>query len=191
MDNIMKQYPYYFFDKILNSKQIKEINKIIEKNSHGNEVKDSGAKDITGEYKKSSTVKLIKYEFLKDVLEPVIEGFLRTNTNEYGYELFPLTLEDVFNFNIYSSDNNSKYDWHIDISRRQINDIKLTILINLSDSFTGGEFWLNPGNKVMAKELSNPGSAIIFKSDIIHSVTPVTSGTRKTLSIFLEGPNWK
>ncbi len=187
----MKQNAYYYFENILNTEQIKEINQIVENKSHGLENPNDGAKTLMGEYKKSSIVKKVKYKFLKEKLENVVEGFIKTNTNEYGYDLFPLTGNDELRYNIYSSENKSKYDWHIDISRRQINDAKLTILINLSESFTGGEFFLYPGHEVIAKPLSNPGTAICFKSDILHKVEPVTSGIRKTLTIFLEGPNWK
>lgn len=187
----MKKFPYYFFDKFFNAEEIREINSIIDKNWHDTERKEDGAFDVKGNEKKSSTVKLIEYGFLQDKLSTLMAGLLRTNTEQYGYSLFPLTKKDICLYNIYSSENKSQYDWHIDISKYAVNDIKLTILINLSDNFTGGEFWLNPGNEVMVKELSNPGSAIMFKSDILHTVKPVTSGVRKSLAIFLEGPNWK
>lgn len=187
----MKKYPYYHVNKYFNTNQINKINEIVEKNYHGYEKEGNGDYDLNGKSKKSSVVKLIKHSFLKKELSSLIDTFLITNIEEYGYSLYPLTNNDVFLYNTYQSETNSSYDWHKDISNNFVNDIKLTILINLSNNYDGGEFWINNGNPIMIEEFNNPGTAIIFKSDILHTVKPVTSGTRKTLTIFLYGPNWK
>ena len=40
-------------------------------------------------------------------------------------------------------------------------------------------------------ELNTPGNVIMFKSFINHKVSPVISGERRTLALFLSGPNFK
>ena len=95
--------------------------------------------------------------------------------------------------------NTSKYFfWNNILSESEIktfksSDIKLTVLINISDSFfSGGEFnLLNSNNPTLVHELNNPGSMVIFNSFTLHRVNPVTKGIRKTLTIFVKGPAFK
>ena len=99
--------------------------------------------------------------------------------------------DDEFNYNIY--EKGEEYDWHTDGETFKASDIKLTALINISESpFTGGEFnLLNSKNVNLAPELINPGSMIIFNSFILHKVDPIIKGTRKTLTFFAKGPAFK
>ena len=69
----------------------------------------------------------------------------------------------------------------------------MTLLINLSEeSYDGGEFELSMGQKPETiVEYSSPGSVVMFKSHILHRVKPVTSGTRKSLTLFITGPRFQ
>ena len=99
---------------------------------------------------------------------------------------------DTCNLNIYSYKNLEKYDWHTDETNRELIDIKMTILINLSlKEYEGGNFYLFKGNEIEVKELNNPGNVVMFKSYVNHKVTPITKGERRTLAIFLYGPAFK
>ena len=72
-------------------------------------------------------------------------------------------------------------------------DIKFTVLINVSEEkYSGGKFKLMHGGKPEhVKELDEPGNMIMFRSYTLHKVEPVTKGERKTLTLFLTGPNFK
>jgi len=98
--------------------------------------------------------------------------------------------KELLNFNTYNSDNKDYYNWNHDESRSATNDVKLTLLVNLStDSYEGGKFQLeNEWTDVSV--LDKAGSALIFKSHIQHRVLPVTSGTRKSLTMFIHGPKF-
>ena len=63
----------------------------------------------------------------------------------------------------------------------------MTLLLN--DDFEGGDFEINLSQpeKIDVRK----GRAIFFPSHILHRVTPVTKGTRKSLVIWVEGPRWK
>ena len=69
--------------------------------------------------------------------------------------------------------------------------IKFTVILNVSDDYTGGEFQLNSGGDVMDITDFKPGAALMFRSNVQHKVNPVLSGTRETLSFFIRGPRWK
>ena len=56
----------------------------------------------------------------------------------------------------------------------------MTMLINLSEGeYEGGDLIVN---KKVA-DFRKPGSAILFKSHLIHEVTPVTKGEREILKL--------
>ena len=112
---------------------------------------------------------------------------------DFGYNVFYPHSDWYLNHNTYDSKSNDSYPWHIDNSGRASYDIKMTVLINLSEeSYDGGEFELNMGEKPdLINEYSSPGSVVMFKSHILHRVKPVTSGIRKSLTLFIAGPKFQ
>jgi PKHD-type hydroxylase len=183
------KYIYWAWQNVFNENQIKEINNIIDNNFDCIEDEKYGAKDFEGNLKKSSIVKIIKFEKIKEYLNDFKYRFIETANLEFGYEIFNISDGHNLHYNIYSSLNNSKYDWHSDGSRSDLYDIKLTVLINLSMiSYEGGQFQLFDGGHCEISALNKPGNAIMFKSYINHRVLPVTKGERRTLTIFLKGP---
>jgi PKHD-type hydroxylase len=186
------KFDYWFWENLYDENKIKEINDIIENNFQGFESENLGAKDSKGNKKKSSTVKLISFEKIKTQLNDFKNEFIKIANLQFGYEIFDLNNLDILHFNIYSSLNKSKYDWHSDNSRSNLYDTKLTVLINLSlTNYEGGQFELFNGDQYEVQKLNKPGNAIMFKSHINHRVLPVTKGERRTLTIFLSGPKFR
>jgi PKHD-type hydroxylase len=98
----------------------------------------------------------------------------------------------MINYNTYHQDNNGEYGWHKDVELDKIYDIKLTVIANVSTaSYTGGEFDLFMNGPVHVQQLDEPGSVLIFPSYFAHRVRPVISGTRKTISMWIKGPNFR
>ena len=82
----------------------------------------------------------------------------------------------------------------MDNTSNATNDVKLTLIFNLStEPYEGGEFQTWPSDYINrnSNKFNNPGTAIMFKSHILHRVTPVTSGTRKSLTLFIHGPRFQ
>ena len=183
----------YGWSKFFNSESIKTINDFIETEHVGFEDKSLGARDSDGKLIKNiSSVKHIPYGKIKHLISDLIGEAYQVANLDFGYKTFgPHDLE-YLNFNTYEADSKDSYNWHIDQSIQATNDIKLTLLINLTtESFTGGEFQIIPSDgPVDIPILSEPGSAFMFKSHILHRVKPVTSGTRKSLSMFIYGPRF-
>jgi predicted 2-oxoglutarate/Fe(II)-dependent dioxygenase YbiX len=185
------EYDYWFWQDIFSENQIKEINNIIDNNFESFESENLIAKDLQGNKKKHSVVKIINFKELKTQLNDFKNTFIQAANLKFGYEIFDITDFEKLHFNIYSSKNNSKYDWHIDASGSNLYDIKLTVLINLSmNVYEGGQFELFCGNQYEVPQLNKSGNAIMFKSYINHRVLPITKGERRTLTIFLKGPKF-
>lgn len=90
----------------------------------------------------------------------------------------------------YYAENGGKYDWHTDSSFGIESDSvrKLSISMLLNDNFEGGDFeFLWPGNKLPLKK----GRIVLFPSIFMHRVKPVTKGVRKSLVVWMQGPNFK
>lgn len=189
----MSQIPsYWYWFNVLDLKTIKKINKFISSNYDSLENDDQKAKDSNNILKKNTETYLIKYKKIKPYISKLIEDAFIVNERDFGYDLFDMKDNIFCNYNVYKSSNNANYDWHTDGSLHPYNDIKLTLIINLSEKkFEGGDLYLQLNNEIHVKELKEIGSMIMFTSYSRHTVTPVLKGERKNLSIFLEGPKFK
>lgn len=95
-------------------------------------------------------------------------------------------------YTVYGS-SNDHYDWHID----QVDDLrlpprKLSLVLQLSDSseYEGGYLELMTDSNPM--KLDKKKSLVcVFPPWVLHRVTPVTSGTRRTLVVWATGPKFK
>jgi predicted 2-oxoglutarate/Fe(II)-dependent dioxygenase YbiX len=189
---MLSKFNYWYWNNLLNNKDIKKINKFIECNFDFFEKEEDKANDNLNPNKKTSTVKIIYFKKIKHLIEDVIEKSINVSRINFGYDIWYPSNMDTCNLNIYSYKNLEKYDWHTDETNRELIDIKMTILINLSlKKYEGGNFYLFKGNEIEVKELNNPGNVIMFKSHVNHKVTPVTKGERRTLALFLYGPAFK
>ena len=107
---------------------------------------------------------------------------------------------DVFDFDItdfaespqvarYGADRQGHFDWHSDIGEGRLAERrKLTIVVQLSDTdaYTGGDLELMPGAGIVAADRAR-GSATLFPAFVLHRVTPVTAGERRSLTVWCHG----
>ena len=177
----------YEWTKSFSEQQIRDINDRIE-SKYLDEVKDRGA-----DWKNLSNVKIVAYSEIKSLLVPIVEHAYNIARYDFGYDVYPYDDEKTCNFNIYDSKDKADYAWHTDGCDLPFVDCKLTLIINLStEPYEGGEFQLMQSKEEQTiKTLGIPGGALMFKSHILHRVLPVTSGIRKTLTIFINGPRFR
>ena len=167
-----------------NSDQIKLLNKDIKKNLII--AKDTPNKEAI----KTSQVKFVRLFSIQKLILPFIDFIISSNTNHFGYDLFQLNASKILNYNTYEV--NEEYTWHIDASMQSpVRDIKLTCLLNCSEEkYEGGDLCLFRDGEVKIQNF-NPGSAVIFPSFTNHKVNKITSGSRATLAIWMEGPKFR
>lgn len=115
------------------------------------------------------------------------------NRNAFGFDIS--YLRDI-QYTKYHSSTNDKYDWHVDTfwANPTMFDRKLSIVIQLSDpsDYEGGDFqfesqYENPDRVALRQK----GTVLVFPSFLMHRVTPVTKGTRKSLVAWIEGPSFR
>ena len=181
------KFRYWFCKDVYNSSQIKQLNKLINKEIKKGRLEgsDNPARLAT----KTSKVHIVDYAPLRHALMPFEKNAFFANEMNFNYTLYPISNKNV-NYNIYNP--GTEYTWHVDKDVTAQYDMKLTCLLNLSEKpFKGGEFLIFEGVEYVVEELDKPGSMIIFPSFMNHKVNPIKSGQRRTLTLWLNGPKFQ
>lgn len=93
----------------------------------------------------------------------------------------------------YEAKREAHFDWHADIGSTALSaKRKLTIVVQLSDpvEYKGGTLELRPDSNV-TQAPPHRGTAILFPSFVLHRVTPLTKGTRWSLTLWAHGPAFR
>jgi PKHD-type hydroxylase len=111
---------------------------------------------------------------------------------------------ELWNFNIYDiveeiqyteyhASDSGHYDWHQDIGPgdASLRKISLTVQLTDSDLYEGGDLEIWQGGEVRDKTPRGSGIVIIFPSYMMHRVTPVTKGVRRSLVLWVGGEHYK
>ena len=126
------------------------------------------------------------FEKLNDAIYQLNEHFYQFDV--YGYNAFQYTK--------YLSSEKGFYNFHTDTvfgsdkPATMSNTRKLSAVLLLSDpkkDFSGGDFEIFLLGKVPLQK----GQLILFPSFIAHKVNEVTSGERRSLVVWVEGPKFK
>jgi PKHD-type hydroxylase len=110
------------------------------------------------------------------------------NNNYFNYDI---TTIQSLQYSIYQE--GGFYKDHLDLMYLSVLGIrKLSFSIMLTDpeEYEGGELLIKTSASPI-KSSNKKGTIVFFPSYVLHEVTPVTKGTRKTLVGWVLGPNFK
>lgn len=115
----------------------------------------------------------------------------RLNSQYYKYELYP-ELRERLQYTIYESAAGGHYDWHVDHGAQMPDARKLSISLQLSapTDYQGCDLELQFGDGVLTAP-RGLGTVVAFSSYVLHRVSPITSGVRKSLVAWVSGPEFK
>jgi len=181
------KYTYWSWPKVFSHNDLLSLHEICNKNYNKNAI-DNYATDAL----KTSKVKMTQWYNIKNKLYDVEQAFLNVAGTQFGFNVWPQYDNQYVFLNEYSDKNKSEYGWHNDATSSLKYDIKLTMLINISlNPYKGGKFYLfDSKGGTHLKQLDNPGDVLFFTSQQFHKVTPVTKGTRHSLTLFYNGPRF-
>ena len=94
---------------------------------------------------------------------------------------------------VYTEHSKDYYNWHTDDSLKTTKTPrKLSMVLALDDTsdFEGGELQIMKSSTVETLEMKR-GRAWFFPSWVLHRVTPVTKGVRRSLVVWVGGPAFK
>ena len=121
------------------------------------------------------------------------EAVLALNARYFRFDLSGLA---DFQYAVYGGPEGGHFDWHKDYGRDP-NDPereprKLTLSLQLSDpsDYDGCELQVRAGNKIDIAPKER-GALIAFPANVLHQVTPILSGVRKSLVIWAVGPEFR
>lgn len=119
-------------------------------------------------------------------------GFIarRLNGQYFNFDMYGF-VEDL-QYTVYDGSEQGFYDWHMDQGPNTDAPRKISLVIQLSspDEYEGGDLELLFSGEPM-KTTKELGILYAFPSWIMHRVTPVTKGTRRTMVVWLSGPRFR
>jgi PKHD-type hydroxylase len=111
--------------------------------------------------------------------------------NAMAYRFDLTGFSERIQYSVYHGSEGGHYDWHVDqgplVTRR-----KLSLTLQLTDpaTYQGGDLQFMAGARTEGAPRER-GMLIAFPSYGVHRVTPVTAGTRKSLVIWVTGPQFR
>ena len=125
------------------------------------------------------------------VMDRMIRLVAEANRKAFGFDLAEFA--ESPQVARYDAERLGHFDWHSDIGAGALAaKRKLTVVVQLSDpsDYHGGMLELWPDSSVRQAP-RDCGTATIFPSFVLHRVTPVTAGTRWSLTLWSHGPAFR
>lgn len=102
---------------------------------------------------------------------------------------------DLIQYTEYHATDKGHYGWHQDIGSGPMSTRKISVTVQISDSseYEGGdlEYFSGGDPEKAVKVPRKKGLVFIFPSFMMHRVTPVTKGTRKSFVLWVGGESYK
>jgi PKHD-type hydroxylase len=126
----------------------------------------------------------------------ITAGIAHHNQTYYGYDLTGIETLQFSEYRAPAGHYGAHLDWGSSRNGVQTQARKLSFTVQLSDpdSYEGGDLVIHDGQEqdpeIVAKRRAL-GSIIVFPSWVLHEVTPVTKGTRRSLVGWCVGPEFR
>ena len=182
---------YYFFKEGFTKEELNKISQGVAKLPF-KKASTAGGKD---KKVRSSSVKWVPqnnewfwlYEKLSDYA-------VQANFALWNFDI--TQIPEQIQYTEYYASEQGHYDWHADIGPGLLSKRKISITVQLSepDEYEGGDMEVFKGgsmNGPFDKAPRKAGCVFIFPSFLMHRVSPVTKGTRKSFVLWLGGSHYK
>lgn len=101
---------------------------------------------------------------------------------------------EPFQLGMYKEENQGHYSWHTDMAMSDNNvprKLSMSLLLSDPSEFEGGNLEIKGINDEPMNLELRKGRAWFFPSWVLHRVSPVTRGVRKSLVVWVGGPPFK
>lgn len=121
------------------------------------------------------------------------ETVLHLNARYFRFDLSGLA---NMQYAVYGGPEGGHFDWHKDYGRDPADPHqeprKLTLSLQLSDDheYQGCDLQVRAGNQIDTAPRAR-GTLIAFPANVLHQVTPISGGIRRSLVIWAVGPDFR
>lgn len=191
--------PWVYVDSFLTEQEIDLITflckeyDLVESKTVNNEI---NTKNNDMSQRVSSNCFIFKNDRTSWFFEKMNKAFEAVNNTFYNFDLYGYS---SFQYAEYDASNGGKYDAHMDLIMTDdkpsnlMDTRKLSMSLLLSEpgkDFTGGDFFIHENGNPTKLELTK-GRMVFFPSFMLHGVSTVTSGIRKSIVIWVDGPKFR
>ena len=141
---------------------------------------------------RSSRIKWIpKNKQWEWLYQKLMDMAVDANDNLWDFDL--ISADEKIQYTEYLAEDEGHYTWHQDIGPGMASQRKVSITVQLSESdeYEGGdlELWRGGNNVVTAQR--GAGVTVLFPSYLMHRVTKVTKGKRRSFVLWVGGQHYK
>lgn len=174
-------YDYWKWDKVIPKEYCNVILNSINWDKKIDARINSGEKAL--EKRKTDIV----WEMPLSVIGCIADKYIRIANICAGWDFNITNIDDI---QIGKYHSNGFYDWHIDTNKKEDIPRKLSfsMLLNDCSEFEEGKFEFK---NLDEQPILEQGTIIVFPSDLLHRVTPVTKGERISAVTWMRGPKFK
>lgn len=193
-DKVINQTNYYWFEEGFTTDELIQLESQVQQIKSVPGVTESGGQENgEGLDSRSSTIKWVPFsEETKWIYDKI--GLLSKIANDEMFNFDIHNMPEQIQYTEYYSTNKGHYDWHMDLGSTGFMKFrKISVTVQLSDSneYEGGDLQIWSGGQQPNTAPKGKGNVVIFPSFMMHRVTPVTKGTRKSFVLWLGGESFK
>ena len=181
--------PFITWREAFDARQVSDIINMCEKLPASDGIVGGLKGDVNTQIRVSKTAWLDNSEPHQWIYEKMAFLARSINSDFYRFNLYGF-VEDM-QYTIYTGDEESHYTWHIDAGKNTDCARKLSLVLQLSDpeEYEGGDLEILNGPEPLTVD-KEKGMLAAFPSYVLHRVTPVTKGIRRSLVVWVAGPDF-
>lgn len=181
---------YYWFQNAFSEEELTRLYDLLESLQY-QDATTIGNQDEKISEVRSSKIKWIpqtnNWQWLYEKLFNMIE---EANGTLWNFDLFGTN--EFIQYTEYLASDQGHYDWHQDIGPGgpSLRKVSLVVQLTEAEEYEGGDLQIWPGGNIWTVP-KGKGNVAIFPSYMMHRVTPMTSGVRKSLVLWAGGQHYK
>lgn len=184
--NNVNHFNYYYYTSAFTNDEIQKIIDIGESLPKQKGETGSGDSATKSDYRVSDISWIGENIETRWLYQKIANYAIEANREMWNFDIWGY--HDSFQYTTYYGDG-GHYDWHADLGPMMSNR-KLSCVLQLSDpnDYENGDLEMNIGSEIMTVP-KGKGLLCFFPSFILHRVTPLTGGVRRSLVTWLCGAN--
>jgi predicted 2-oxoglutarate/Fe(II)-dependent dioxygenase YbiX len=166
------------------------IDSIILHGSKNTELAKVGGTDFNGEGIVDTKIRNVSHSWLPfdkfDWLYSLLEEEIK-NINWLNYKYVLNSMEKIDYLEYHAGDEAGKYEAHLDGNINSNRKLSFSVLLSDPSEYDGGDLIIYQAKAPMIVP-KRKGMITFFPSNVLHEVTPVTRGVRRSIVSWIHGP---